>query len=176
MEAMKRCIFFIVGNYGVGKSTAIEQPVIREHGILLEIGSNLYVLGTHIRGADSVSHIPKEQVMKIVEQNNDKNIIVTGNYYAQIKDVVSMSKHFRCIIIYMATTYENNAKRIAERGKNINIDTYNSKLSIHLSMIRQTRKYSKVYIVDNNKPKEIVKQEIFKIIHNETNRPNPSTT
>jgi shikimate kinase len=155
---------FLVGNYGVGKSTIIKEPVLKNDGIFLMIRDNLYVLGTNIRGADSLYSHNKAKVIEEVIQNKTKNIIITGNYYCQIKDIKELSVHFNVILVYLKTSFENNEKRILKRGKLINIDTYNSKLKGHISLINNTKGYRKLYIVDNNRDIESVKNEFYKII------------
>ena len=155
---------FLVGNYGVGKSTIIKEPVLKSDGMFLMIRDNLYVLGTSISGADSLSNHNKAEVIKEVIKNKTKNIIITGNYYCQIKDIKELSVHFNVILVYLKTSFENNVKRILKRGKLINIDTYNSKLKGHISLINNTKGYRKLYIIDNNRDIESVKNEFYKII------------
>jgi len=160
-------VIFLVGNYGVGKSTIINEPILKKEGILLMIRPNLYVLGNSISGADSLSSMLKSNVINIIKSSTDKNIIIAGNYYCQIKDVKELSKYFKVSIVYLETTFENNAKRIAMRGKLINIETYNSKLKSHISLIKNTKGFAKVYIIDNNGPIENVKKEFYKIAEDE---------
>ena len=164
-----KTIFYIVGNYGVGKSTIIKEPILTKEDLFMEIRENVWVLGKEINGADSLSSLDKESVLMRILDNKEKNIIVAGIYYSTIKDIKFFSKHFKVVIIYLNTSFENNAKRIAERGKHINIDTYNSKLRANKSLITSTKGHRKVYIIDNNKPINEVKEEVYKIIDNEKN-------
>jgi len=105
----------------------------------------------------------------MIIQNKDKNVIIAGNYYCQIKDIEILNKHFSVVLVYLKTTFENNAKRIAERGKLINVDTFNNKLKNHISMISKTNGLRKLYIIDNNQPLKQTKHEFFNIIENEIN-------
>lgn len=159
--------FFIVGNFGVGKSTSIEYPVIETDDIFLKINENLFVVGIHIRGADSLCIYKKEDVMKKILQNKDKNLIIVGNYYCQIKDFLLLKNHFNLHLIYLNTTFEKNAHRIAKRGKEININTFNEKLKRHISLIRNVKNIAKIHIIDNNRSIEEVKPEILKILKDE---------
>jgi len=164
-----KTVFFLVGNYGVGKSTIINEPIISKEKLLIEIRDNIFILGTNICGADSLSNYKKDYIINYVKENNDKNIIITGNYYSQIKDIKELSIYFKIILIYLVTSFENNAKRIALRGKNINVDTYNNKLKSHLSLIKQTKGFRKLYILDNNKNIIEVKKDFYNIIKDEKN-------
>lgn len=165
----KNKAFFLVGNYGCGKSSIINENVTRQDNIFLEIRPNVWVVGKHIRGADSLSESSKENVLKTIIENKDKNVVIVGNYYCQIKDIEILNKHFNVVLVYLKTSFEHNAKRIAERGKLINIDTYNSKLKYHISLISKTNGLRKLYIIDNNQPLKQTKQEFFNIIENEIN-------
>lgn len=169
-------IFFLVGNYGVGKSSIIKEPIISKRKNLLEIRKNLFVLGEDISGADSLSSQPKEKVIRGLLSNTDKNIIIAGIYYTTIKDIKLLSKYFNITLIYLETSFIENAKRIAQRGKVINIDTYNSKVKSHISLIKNTKGMRKIFIIDNNRPLEEVKNEVYKIIEDETTRTNTRRT
>ena len=113
-------IFFIIGNYGVGKSTCINYPIIKKENIFINIFNNVWILGENICGADSLSNYKKENIFNIILNNKDKNIIITGNYYCQYVDYIKLKNHFKIITIYLNTNYKNNALRIAKRNKNIN--------------------------------------------------------
>jgi len=169
-------VFFIVGNYGVGKSTVIKEPIISQEGLFIKIKPNLYVLGTDICGADSLSTYKKAFVMRQVLRNKDKNIIITGNYYTQQTDILQLYGHFNLVLIYLDTSFKENAKRIAYRDKVINIDTYNSKLKLHHALIKKTKGYRKLFVIDNDQPAAEVKKHVFNIINDETNRANSSTS
>lgn len=162
---MAKCkAIFLVGNYGVGKSSIINETVISRDGLFLKIRENTYVLGKTIVGADSLSSHKKSSVMSEVIRNKTKNIIIAGNYYCQISDIKMLSIHFDVVLIYLKTSFENNMKRILERGKLINIDTYNAKLKQHASLIKNTKGYRKLHIIDNDKSIECVKKEFFRLI------------
>lgn len=164
-----KTIFFLVGNYGVGKSTLIKEPVINKDSIFLEIKPNLFVLGTDICGADSLSIFKKENVLNLIKTNTDKNIIIAGNYYCSIKDIQELHPYFKLVIIYLNTNYRTNKERIAKRGKEINAETYVSKLKAHKSLIEKTRGLRRLYIIDNNRPFNETKPQFDKIIADETN-------
>lgn len=161
-------IIFLVGNYGVGKSSIIKEPILSQNKNLIQIKQNLYVLGRDICGADSLSSEKKSSVLREIITNRDKNIIIAGIYYTTIKDIKFLSQYFDIVLLYLNTSFEENAKRIALRGKQINIDTYNAKLTSQLSLIKNTKGYRKLFIIDNNKPLDLVKDEVYKIIENET--------
>jgi hypothetical protein len=129
------------------------------------IRNNFYVVGASIAGADSLSNYKKSEVIKEIVKNKSKNIILVGNYYCQIKDIKELSLHFDVVLIYLKTSFENNQKRILKRGKLINIDTYNSKLKSHISLINSTKGYRKLFIIDNNSDIKTVKNEFYKIIN-----------
>lgn len=165
---IKSTIFYLVGNYGVGKSSIIKEPVLSKIDNLLQIKDNLYVLGEDINGADSLSKQPKEKVIRGLLSHTDKNIIIAGIYYTTIKDIVFLSKFFNIVLIYLKTSFYVNASRIAQRGKVINVDTYNSKINSHTSLIKKTRGLQKLFIIDNDRTLNEVKQEVYKIIEDET--------
>lgn len=169
-------IIFLVGNYGVGKSSIIKEPIISQQEFLLQIRPNLFVLGDNISGADSLSPYPKNKVLKTILNHRDKNIIIAGIYYTTKKDIIFLSKYFNITLIYLKTSFEENARRIALRGKIINIDTYNSKLQSHYSLIQGTKGHRKLFIIDNDKPLHKVKEEVYQIIEDETHRTNTRRT
>ena len=169
-------IIFLIGNYGVGKSSIIKEPILSQTKNLIQIKENLYVLGKDICGADSLSGEKKSTIIREITTNTDKNIIIAGIYYTTIKDVKFFSKYFNVILIYLNTSFEENAKRIALRGKQINVDTYNAKLTSQLSLIKNTKGFRKLFIIDNDRPLNEVKQEVYKIIEDETIRTNTDRT
>lgn len=165
----KNTLFMLIGNYGVGKSTLIDEPIISKEGIFIEIRHKTFVLGNNICGADSLSALRKESVLNVLKTTKGKNVVMTGNYYCQIRDVTELVPYYKIIIVYLQTSFENNAERIRQRGALINIKTYNMKLKSHISMIKQTKKYAKVYILDNNRTISEVKTDFYKIVADETN-------
>jgi dephospho-CoA kinase len=172
MSIAKKKVFFIVGNYGVGKSTLIEEPILSRTSMFLEIRNNVYVLGTKIRGADSLCYHKKEDVLNEIKRNTDKNILIAGNYYCQIKDFEELRPYFDLVLYYLKTDFENNLKRISQRGKTINVATYNNKLKNHISLIKKTNGMRKLYIIDNNRSIQEVKDEFYKILDIEINEKN----
>lgn len=172
MNSNKKKIFFIVGNYGVGKSTLIKEPIISKQSMFIEIRPNVFVLGNELHGADSLSSIKKELVLAEVKKNTDKNILIAGNYYCQIKDFEELNPYFDLVLCYLKTDFENNMKRIGERGKTINVATFNQKLKNHISLIKKTNGLRKLYIIDNNRTIEEVKHEFFQILNKETDEKN----
>lgn len=162
-------IYFIVGNYGVGKSTIINYPIIKKEDIFLEIQNNIYVLGEKIDGADSLSKYKKSDILNKIKLNSTKHIIITGNYYCQYKDFIELVKYFKLHLIYLKTSFENNLKRIQNRDSVINVGTFNAKLKNHISLIKKVQKISKIHLIDNNRDIKTVKEEVLNIIFNETN-------
>jgi guanylate kinase len=169
---MKRgTMFFLVGNFGVGKSSIVKNEVISEvDEILLKIKNNLYVAGKKIIGADSLSGYTggKDGVREVLNRHPDKNIILTGVYYCQLVDLKAFSKNFNIVVIYLKTSFEENSIRVAKRGRVINIDTYNAKLKSHQSFLKSSMKYGKVIFLDNNRPLEDVRNDFYNIIKKET--------
>ena len=76
----KNKAFFLVGNYGCGKSSIIKETVTRQESIFLEIRPNVWVVGTQINGADSLSQFAKENVLKTIIENKDKNVIIAVHF------------------------------------------------------------------------------------------------
>jgi guanylate kinase len=170
-EKMKRgTMFFLVGNFGVGKSSIVKNEVIAEvDEILLKIKNNLYVAGKKIIGADSLSSVGgKAVVREVLNRHPDKNIILTGVYYYQLVDLKAFYKNFNIVVIYLKTSFEQNNIRVAKRGRVINIDTYNAKLKSHQSFLKSSAKYGKVIFLDNNRPLEEVRNDFYNIIKKET--------
>lgn len=167
MSSDKKTVFFLVGNFGVGKSSIIKRPIKNQQGLLIEVETNVWVLGTQIIGADSLSHMKKDDVWIEVERNTEKNIIVTGNYYSQIVDVQRMNKSFKVVVIYLKTSFQNNAKRIAKRGRKINVDTFNNKQKTHRSLLTKVKNIAKTYIIDNNRELIDVRKDFERILQDE---------
>jgi len=167
VSTSKKTAFMLVGNYGVGKSTLIKEPVLDRDGILLKTDDNLWVLGKTIIGADSLSSLSKKDVMEEVVRHTDKNIIITGNYYCQQTDVIKLSESFNVVIIYLKTSFVENVRRIAKRGKTINVSTYNSKLKLHYNMMKKTKHLAKVHVIDNDREFFEVKLDITEILQDE---------
>lgn len=160
--------FIILGNFGVGKSAVIKYPILETESIFLRIFDNTWVVGKTIHGADSLSKMTKQEVFKIIKQNPHKNLILAGVYYSSIIDVHRLKQTHNVTIIYLDTTYENNAKRIRQRGKSINVKTHITQTSTQISMMKQVKHLARIHIVDNNKTILEVKPLVRKIIQNET--------
>ncbi len=163
----KKTIFMLVGNFGVGKSTLIKEPVLDTDGILLKTDDNMWVLGKTIIGADSLSSLSKKDVIDGLKNHTDKNIIITGNFYCAQKDVVELSVNFKIVIIYLKTSFVENVRRIAMRGKTINVSTYNSKLKLHYNMMKKTKHLAKIHVIDNDRAFSEVKLDITEILQDE---------
>ena len=163
---MRKKILMLVGNFGVGKSTLIKNKILdRVDDIFLQISKRWWVLGTNICGADSVSKFDKSEVMKKIERARLEGIIITGNYYCTNKDVERLCKNNDVSIVYLNTSFENNAKRIGQRGGIINPSTYNSKLKAHTNLMRNNKHRDKIRILDNNRGSKIVKSDFEKILN-----------
>jgi len=160
--------FMILGNFGVGKSAVIDYPIQETENIFLRIFDNNWIVGKTSAGADSLSSMLKKDVFKLIQDNPQKNLILAGVYYSQQIDIQRLSKTHQPVIIYLDTTYQNNAERIALRGKTINPATYLQKVNLHINLMLKTKHIAKIHIVDNNRPLEIVKAEVREIIKNET--------
>lgn len=161
--------FFVVGNFGVGKSTIISDEIISKQDIFLKVGNNTWVVGNNINGMDSLVETKKELVIQKIIKNNDKNLIICGIYYSQLKDIDRLKPYFDIVIIYLKTSFENNVDRILKRGKNINVKTYNEKLKSHLSLLKYARGKAKIYIIDNNREQSETKKDYQKIVYYEKN-------
>ena len=162
--SMKK-IVMLVGNFGVGKSTLIANQILDTDDIFLRISKGWWVLGTDICGADSVSKFNKSDVMKKVEAARQKGIIIAGNYYCSNKDVRELAKNNAVHIVYLNTSFENNAKRIAQRGGLINPTTYNQKLKSHTNLMRNNQGIATIHILDNNKGAKATRKSFEKILN-----------
>lgn len=163
---MKKKILMLVGNYGVGKSTLIKNKILAKYNdIFLQISKRWWVLGTNICGADSVSNFNKDDVMKKIEKARLKGIIITGNYYCTNSDVERLRKNNDVSIVYLHTNFNNNAKRIAQRGGIINPTTYNQKLTSHLNLLKNQKDFVKIRILDNNRGPELVRKDFEKLLN-----------
>jgi gluconate kinase len=157
---------FLCGNFGVGKSSIIDLPVLEKKEYLLHIGSNIWILGKKINGADSISNIDKESVFNYINENADKNIIIAGVYYTKYVDFLRIKKSHVPIIVYLKTSFENNAKRISKRGGIINPKTYIENLKNHLNLMKNLKGIAQRIVIDNNKSLEDVKSEFWNIAYN----------
>jgi deoxyadenosine/deoxycytidine kinase len=164
-----KTIFFLVGNFGVGKSSLVNKEILKSNDIFQMTSDNVWVLGRNATGADTLSIYKKDYVLNKVIKNIDKNIIITGNYYCQIKDFFLLKDYFKLVLIYLDTSFENNSLRIEGRGREININTYYSKLKSHKSLIDKTRGIRKLFILDNDREQKEVQKDFDKIILNEKN-------
>lgn len=158
-------VVFLVGNFGVGKSTLISNKVLEVDDLFLRISEGWWVLGTDICGADSVSKFKKSEVMKKVEAARHKGIIIAGNYYCSHVDVRALAKNNAVHIVYLRTSFENNAKRIAQRGGLINPTTYNQKLKAHTNLMRNNQDVAHIHILDNNKGAKSTRSSFEKILN-----------
>mgnify|MGYP003131932493 CR=1 FL=1 len=158
-------ILMLVGNYGVGKSSLINNKILDvKDELLLQISKRWWVLGTKINGADSVSKFDKKEVMRRIEKARVEGIIIAGNYYCSQSDVKRLSKNNEVSIVYLHTNFVNNAQRIAQRGGNINPTTYNQKLNAHISLMKNCKTMAKIKILDNNRGLKEVKKDFDQIL------------
>ena len=156
----------LVGNYGVGKSSLINNKVLDTMDeVLLQISKRWWVLGTKINGADSVSKFNKQDMMRKIEDARVEGIIIAGNYYCSLRDVKRLSRNNDVSIVYLNTTFTNNAKRIALRGGIINPTTYNQKLKAHISLMRNSKHMANIKILDNNRGLKAVKKDFDTILN-----------
>ena len=162
---MTNYIFFLLGNYGVGKSSIIKKEIIDKQGFYLNVGNNVWVLGEKINGADSLSGIDKNVVYDSFAQNKDKNIIIAGIYYSGQIDVSIAKKTHIPVVIYLNTNYENNSLRIVSRGGLINVATYNSKLKIHYNLLKKLKGNCIRHILNNNRKLDAVKNDFWQIVN-----------
>jgi gluconate kinase len=159
-------ILMLVGNFGVGKSSLINNKILDiKDEVLLQISKRWWVLGTTINGADSVSKFNKQDMMKKIEDARVEGIIIAGNYYCSLRDVKRLSKNNDVSIVYLNTTFTNNAKRIALRGGIINPTTYNQKLKAHISLMRNSKHIANIKILDNNRGLKAVKKDFDTILN-----------
>jgi hypothetical protein len=155
---------FLLGNFGVGKSSILDLPVLDKTNILLHVGNNNWVLGKSTIGADSLSGFDKSKVFDFIKQHPDKNIIIAGIYYSQYNDFIKIRQSHKPVAVYLNTSYENNAKRIAKRGKLINPNTYTAKLKTHASLLKKLKGIATRYVLDNNRELEVVKSEFWQLV------------
>jgi gluconate kinase len=159
-------ILMLVGNYGVGKSSLINNKILdTKDELLLQISKRWWVLGTKINGADSVSSFNKQEVMRRIEKARVEGIIIAGNYYCSQTDVKRLARNNEVSIVYLHTNFENNAKRIAQRGGIINPTTYNQKLNAHVNLMKNSKSIAKIKILDNNRGLEQVKKDFNQILN-----------
>lgn len=159
---------FLVGNFGVGKSSIINLPVLEKKNILLHVGKNNWVLGKTIIGADSIAKYEKSKVFDFINANSDKNIIIAGIYYSQYNDFIRAKQSHTPVAVYLKTSFENNAKRIAKRGNIINPNTYTAKLKDHASLMKRLKGIAHRYVLDNNRELEQVKSEFWQLVENKS--------
>jgi len=163
---MIKKILMLVGNYGTGKSTLIDNKILDvKDEVLLQISKRWWVLGTTINGADSVSKFNKADMMKKVEQARVEGIIIAGNYYCSQADVKRLARNNDVSIVYLKTSFANNALRIAKRGNLINPTTYNQKLKSHIGLMKASKGLAKIKILDNNRGLKLVKKDFNKILN-----------
>ena len=166
MVGVRKKILMLVGNFGVGKSTLINNKILdRVDDIFLQISKRWWVLGANIGGADSLSKFNKSEVIKKIEKARLEGIIITGNYYCSNKDVDILRRNNDVSIVYLNTSFENNAKRIGQRGGIINPNTYNAKLKLHANLMRNNKHKVKIKILDNNRGAIAVKKDFEKILN-----------
>ncbi len=154
-----------MGNYGVGKSTLIFDEILSQEKFILNCKNGWSIVGNTVDGADSLSSFSKTEIFDTITKYQ-KNLIITGNYYCQIKDIERMVKTHKVAVVYLKTSFENNAFRIAKRGRAINVKTYNSKLTAAISALQKIKKIATVNIIDNNREKRVIKDEFFNYIQN----------
>jgi hypothetical protein len=158
-------ILMLVGNFGTGKSTLIDNKILDiKDEVLLQISKRWWVLGTTINGADSVSKFNKEDMMKKIEAARVEGIIIAGNYYCSQADVKRLARNNDVSIVYLKTSFANNALRIAKRGNLINPTTYNQKLKSHANLLRASKGLAKIKILDNNRGLKVVRNDFNQLL------------
>lgn len=164
------CAFILLGNFGVGKSTLIDYPIIETEDIFLRVFDNVWIVGLTSSGADSLSAMRKTDIFDTIKRHPEKHLILAGVYYSQQVDVYRLARTHRPVIIYLDTTYKNNALRIAARGKKINPKTHMQKIGLHINLMRKLKHVARIHIIDNNRPLDLVKIEVREIIEHETTK------
>lgn len=119
-------VFFIIGNFGVGKSTLIEPwfgtvPGSTPYTCLSEY-EGVEILGDRV-GADSLSKYKKADVLASVIPA-EIDLIIAGIYYQKLIDIDRFEATHNIHCIHLDVSEEVNRARVAGRGGKWNQTTY----------------------------------------------------
>lgn len=125
---MKKHLFLIAGNIGMGKTTACSKyPVTKDNRpspYLLPIPAfrNLYALGKTNLGADSLD-VPKQVVFDELQLHTDKHILVHGVMYNMVVDCARFMRTHTVHLIVFKASQATNIVRLRGRNPNFNEST-----------------------------------------------------
>lgn len=154
----KNDVVFVIGNFGVGKSTLIRPWFGTVEGstpyTCLSEYDGWEILGSDI-GADSLSKYKKADVLAGV-MNAGIDLIVAGIYYQKLVDIDRFKETHNIHCIYLKTSKETNMARVAGRGGKWNEDTYKCNSTNVKSFVKKIEEGEghECYYVNNEKPKE----------------------
>jgi len=123
-------VFFVIGNFGVGKSTLIEPwfgtvEGSTEYTCLSEY-EGIEILGDRV-GADSLSKYKKADVLaEVIPAGID--LVIAGIYYQKLIDIDRFEKTHKVVCIHLDCPEEVNRERVAQRGGKWNQTTYEGNL------------------------------------------------
>lgn len=154
-------IFFVHGNFGTGKTSICEAPMVRLNKILWQYidEPSLYNLGGRL-GYDSLSKYRKHEIVGRLDR--DLNYLIHGNYFHSKKtfDYLIDSGFDMCIFI-LNTNRENNMLRIARRNGRWNDETHHRSMVKIESVRRDFQNKAEIIEIDNNRDLATVKAEIW---------------
>jgi len=166
---MKR-VMFIIGNFGIGKSTLIEPWFGNVPGnCSMSVLSNYEdweILGTSI-GADGLSKYKKAEVFSEA-LSSGLNFIVAGVYYQQKVDIDRfVEAGYDVYCTYLDTPKYINKARVAGRNGKWNENTYQNKVgAVRVFMEKCEAEGHPIYKIDNSRLKKEVREEFDDIMEN----------
>lgn len=165
---MKHAVF-LIGNFGIGKSTLIEPWFGTVPGSTIYTSLSEYegfeILGTSI-GADGLSKYKKADVFSGV-LSAGLNLIIAGVYYQQKIDIDRLKATHIVHCIYLNTSKEENMRRVAGRNGKWNEQTYLNKVgAVRVFMEKCLEEGHTVHEIDNDQLPSQTKQEFNDIMRN----------
>lgn len=125
---MKKHIFLVLGNIGVGKTTVCNKypvtPISLVSPNLCKVAAfnNLYSLGRGWLGADSLLQ-NKTEVFADLQHHTDKNILIHGVIYSMVVDVARYASTHHLHVLSLELSQATNVARLRGRNPNFKEET-----------------------------------------------------
>lgn len=172
MTKRKPVAFFILGAFGIGKTSLVN---FRPHDETLKEVSFVDGMASPggARGTDSLNGYgfkKKDFYERIMPSIVRHDIIFHGVFYSSYKDLEALSKTHDVVCIWLDTTEYNCMSRIGMRGGKFNSDTFQS-------ISKKKDRYKAVceklgleyHVLDNNRPFELVAAQLWSFISHRRN-------
>lgn len=143
-------LIWLMGSFGVGKSSIIEQPGEQVSPMFWKTDAGYTVFGDRA-GADALSRFTKNEAHAELNRHTVP-MIVTGVFYSSVVDLAVLQRSHDVHALFLKTSKANNRKRIQIRGGKFNEQTWASNNTKFNNLFTVFQPLIPCIIIDNDQP------------------------